>query len=175
MTKQSHYKHLCKCRTCKVIFVFTSRCFVAAPNGGRPLRLDSRGTSFSLPTAAAVNWQNQVRVELYYQRQSVGWALPVSGPRPHCFAVRPLRASWCGAPSLTMLAFASAIVVFYCLRFETRNLEDEARVYASPGTGWHRALGSLFVASHDSQSPGTDRTETFLPLLLVSLLCRGRR
>jgi hypothetical protein len=65
-----------------------------------------------------------------------------------------------------LLAFASAVIlgsesrgtIFYCLRFETPNLEGQVLVLISPRNRvaqlYPQALGSLLVASYDLQGYG---------------------
>jgi hypothetical protein len=54
---------------------------------------------------------------------------------------------------------AGLMTIFYCLRLQTPSTWRARSPYLyPPGTGWHgftpRALGSLFVASYDSQGYG---------------------
>jgi hypothetical protein len=93
---------------------------------------------------------------------------PHMGPETRFLLVRHLQVCWCGAPSLTrgqvcrlqLLLGSSAqsfsgpspaghIIIFYCLRFETPQPGGPG-----PRTYIPQVLGSLFVASYDSQGYG---------------------
>jgi hypothetical protein len=79
------------------------------------------------------------------------------------------------------------MTIFYCLRFETPpNLEGQVPVFISPRNMarlYSQALGSLFVASYDSQGYGggirtastRDSTTDWLTLLLITSRHEPRR
>jgi hypothetical protein len=67
--------------------------------------------------------------------------------------------------------------IFYCLRFDSPNLEGQVPVFISPGNRvarlYPQALGSLFVASYVSQGyGGTDRIENTVSID-TSIVTRG--
>jgi hypothetical protein len=130
------------------------------------------------------SYRSRSQVELSYDRRSVGQSFLVSRshlePMTRClFSVWQLRLSWCGTPSLTrgwvcnlliqlFLCLARAVTLgsksrrthdhFYCLILDSPNMEGQVPVFIYPRNRvaqlYPRALGSLFVASYDSQGYG---------------------
>jgi hypothetical protein len=117
--------------------------------------------------------------KLCYGRRSVGQSVLVSsthlGPKTRflllsdsCGFVDVRHPLWrvdgsvvyncfCSSPaqSFSGISPAGLMTIFYCLRFETPPTWRARSPYLFPsGTGWPKALGSLFVASKDSQGYG---------------------
>jgi hypothetical protein len=78
-------------------------------------------------------------------------------------AVRKLRSCFCGTPSLTRgrvcsLQSRRTHNILYCLIWDSSNLEGQVPVFMSHRSRvaqlYHRALGSIYVASYDLQSYG---------------------
>jgi hypothetical protein len=109
----------------------------------------------------------------------LGVGLPYGAHDQIFFSVWRLRVSWCEAPSLTRgrvcnLLYncfwalseqslvgrspAELTTIFYCLIWDSPNLVGQIPVFISPRNRmpqlYPRALGSLFVASYDSQGYG---------------------
>jgi hypothetical protein len=126
----------------------------------------------------------KLKLKLIYDRRSVGQSALLSGyhlePMTRfLFSVRQLQVSCCGEPFLTrgrvsnlfvhlLLGLGSAVtleskirrtqIIFYCLIWDSPNLDGEVLVFISPRNRvaqlYPRALGSLFFASYDSQGYG---------------------
>jgi hypothetical protein len=117
------------------------------------------------------------------QSTSPSWCqAPIWYPRPifsFLFSLWQLQVSWCGAPSLTRGRVCNVLVqllwalpeqlllspgpaelmaIFYCFIWDSPNLEGQVPIFISPRNRvaqlYLRALGSLFVASYDSQGYG---------------------
>jgi hypothetical protein len=126
----------------------------------------------------------ELEVKLSYDRRSVAQPILVSGSHLELmtrffFQSWQLRVSWYGAPSLTRGWIYSTLVncfwalpehslsgpspaetmtIFYCLIWDSPNLEGQVPKFISPRNRvaqlYPRALDSLFVASYDSQGYG---------------------
>jgi hypothetical protein len=119
------------------------------------IHLESSLALLSLSLVGRHSWLSES--ELYYDRQSVGQSVLVSGAYDQIFIiVRLLRVCWYGVPSLTrgqicrlqlLLSSptqsfsgpspAGLMTTFYCLRFETPPTWSTRSLYLyPPGTGW---------------------------------------
>jgi hypothetical protein len=106
--------------------------------------------------------------------QTVSWPVCL-GVGPPFGAHRHLLASSCNVPSLTrgqvcILQCTSLtghsrkgpVSMYYCLIWGSPSLEGQVPIFISPGTGWSSyALGSLFVASYNTQGYGGGMHQLF--------------
>jgi hypothetical protein len=123
--------------------------------------------------------QNRSHITTDGQSASLSWCQAPSWAQDQIFVtVRQLRIRWCGAPFLMragvcrlqlLLALAGAVIVGCESRWthnhillpqirHSSNLEGQVPVFISPRNRvtqlYSQALGSLFVASYDSQCYG---------------------
>jgi hypothetical protein len=182
----------------KVFSDFTSRCLVAASNGGCPLPLGSRivpDLSYQLLThhnsksKLFYDWRfsaNQFVLAPSSLRLTTSnfFQLNPCGHSPHVTSL--MRGRVCRLQLL--LALTSAVILGFdscgthdhILLSQIRdspNLEGQAPVFISPRNRvtrlYSQALGSLFIVSYDSQGYGggiRTRLRAFLLLLRVSSL-----